>query len=171
KQTRESSLYNHIGGKDLWRPALYDQDVQKIFELYKSRGYLDVEIKPPVVDVREPGKKVDEEEERKRAEKEKLEDQKRAQKEAEAEAKRKKRPPRPGAPPPRVKEPKVRRWVYLTVKIKEGPQYKTGTMTVKGNSVYTQEQILSRFPLLPGMIMNDSALQYGIERLKADYGT
>ena len=31
-----------------------------MFELYKSRGYLDVEIKPPVVDVRQPGKKVDE---------------------------------------------------------------------------------------------------------------
>jgi len=170
KQTRESSLYNHIGGKDLWRPALYDQDVQKIFELYKSRGYLDVEIKPPVVDVREPGKPVDEEKERKKAEKEKLEDQKRAEKEAKAEAKRKKRPPRPGAPPPTVKEAKVRRWVYLTVKVKEGPQYKTGTMTVKGSSVFTEPQVLSRFPLLPGMILNDSALQYGIERLKADYG-
>lgn len=170
KQTRESSLYAHIGGKDLWRPALYDQDVQKIFELYKSRGYLDVEIKPPVVDVREPGKKVDEAKERAREEKAKLADQKRAEKEAKAAAKRKKRPPRPGAPPPTVKEPRIRRWVYLTVKVKEGPQYKTGTMTVKGNTVYTEKQVLARFPLLPGMVLNDSALQYGIERLRSDYG-
>src|SRR5262245_6099690 len=164
KQTRESSLIAHIGGKDLWRPALYDQDIQKVFEMYKAHGYLDVEIKPPVVDVREPGKEIDPEKERKRLEKEKLEEQKRAEKQAKAEAKRKKRPPRPGAPPPTVKEPRTRRWVYLTVKVKEGPQYKTGTMTVKGNSVFTEEEVLARFPLLPGMILNDSALQYGIER-------
>src|SRR6185503_14236328 len=104
-----------------------------------SKGYLDVEIKPPVVDVREPGKPIDEEKERKEAEKKALEEQKRAQKEAEAEAKRKKRPPRPGAPPPTVKEPKVRRWVYLTVKVKEGPQYKTGAMSVKGSTVFTDQ--------------------------------
>src|SRR5262249_48487140 len=155
--THESSLIAHMTGKDLWRPGLYDQDVQKVLELYRSYGYLDVEIKPPVVDVRRPGEAKDAAKEQKRLEREKqggaekAEKQRgREEKQAAREAKRKKRPPRPGAPLPTVKEPRVRRWVYLTVKVKEGPQYTTGTMQVKGNTVFTDKEVLARIPVVPG---------------------
>lgn len=187
KQTRESSLINHISGKDLWRPALYDQDIQKVLELYRAYGFLDVEVKPPVVELLDPKKRKEAEaaaaekseaeleRERKKAEKEAAKaaekEAKEAAKAAEKEAKKKKRPPKPGAPPPTVKEKSVKRSVYLTVKVKEGPQYKLGTMDVKGNTVFTAPQVLARIPLASGMILNDSALQAGLDRLRAEYGT
>lgn len=166
KQTRQSNLFTRIAGKDLWRPGLYDQDVQKIFEMYRADGYLDVEIKPPIVEVKEPDKAKSEAEAKKRADR----DAREAQKIAAREARKKKRPPRPGALPPVVKEPKVRRWVYLTVKVQEGPQYKTGEMKVTGNTVFTEQEILDRIPLIPGMVLNDSALQFGLDRLRSEYG-
>lgn len=167
KQTRQSNILTRIAGKDLWRPGAYDQDVQKIFELYRAYGYLDIEIKPPIVEVKEPDKAKTEAQAKKREEREKLE----AQKKAAREARKKKRPPRPGAPQPVVKEPSVRRWVYLTVKVQEGPQYKTGEMKVTGNKVFTEREVLARVPLAPGMILNDSALQVGLDRLRAEYGS
>ena len=166
KQVKESSLIAHIGGKDLWRPALYDQDVQKIFELYRSEGYLDVEIKPPVVEVREKNKPKTEEEQKKAAQ----EAAEKAAAQAEKEARKKKRPPKPGALPAAAKEPKVKRSVFLTVKIKEGPQYKTGVISVKGNTVFTEPQVMAHIPLRTGMVLNDSALQAGLDRLRASYG-
>ncbi len=44
--------------------------------------------------------------------------------------------------PPRRPSPTVKRWVYLTVPIVEGPQYTLGTITVTGNTVFSEREIL-----------------------------
>lgn len=167
KNVREHNLYTQMTGKDLWRPGLYDQEVQKLFELYRSYGYLDVEIKPPVVEILDPGREKREAKEAKRqqalAEK--------AAKAAEKAAKKKKRPPRPGAAPVAAKEPNIRRWVYLTVKVKDGPQYRTGEIKVKGNTVFTDKEILQRVLVRPGYVLNDGVLQFSLDRLRAEYGS
>ena len=38
-----------------------------------------------------------------------------------------------------------RQWAYLTVPLVEGKQYTTGEITVTGNEVFTDEEILGQF--------------------------
>src|SRR5262249_29501424 len=52
KLTKEYSWITAMSGKAVYYPLKYDQDIQKVRELYENDGYLDVDIKPPQVDIR-----------------------------------------------------------------------------------------------------------------------
>lgn len=49
--TKPYRWYWPWSSKSLYHPVKWDQDVGAVRELYQNSGYLDVEIKPPVVDV------------------------------------------------------------------------------------------------------------------------
>ena len=49
--TQERKWFWPWSAKNLYHPGKWDQDVTKIRELYQNQGYLDVEVRPPVVEV------------------------------------------------------------------------------------------------------------------------
>src|SRR5262245_18830179 len=132
--------------KALYHPAKWDQDSGHIRDLYLNGGYLDIDLRPPIVDLKE--------------------DKAQAKAAAKQTKKAPPTPPPPAPSPPEdqstmtskekkayanaVKkanaaqkkyekqmakaEPVVQRWAYLTVPVVEGPQYKLGVKSVTGNT-------------------------------------
>lgn len=71
---------------------------------------------------------------------------------------------------PTKKPEKQKRWVSITVPVREGPQYTLGKITVEGNHVLTDEEILARIPLKSGDIFNKSLVDAGAQLVELDYG-
>jgi len=192
KLTKEAFwLTSWASSKPLYHPAKFDQDAENIRTAYRSRGYLDIQIQPEVVEVESA------EARRTRGDKPGPED-------AAAEAMPRRvtfdpsalddlsddvEEPRPPATAPEGESEKERakrlkreqkerqaagkkdkRWVYMTVPIQEGRQYRLGALDVEGNTVFSDREILSRFPLRPGMIYNDSIVKAATKRIEDDYG-
>jgi outer membrane protein insertion porin family len=156
--------------KNLYHPAKWDQDSGHIRDLYLNGGYLDVDLRPPVVELRE------------------------IQKQSSKKAKKPKKPP-PEIPPlpadpesmtakERLKADKARkkaekaaadaeatpkRWAYLTVPIVEGPKYTLGESTVTGNTVFSDKEILSDVFIKPGWVVNNALLDLGVKRMQRRY--
>jgi outer membrane protein insertion porin family len=61
-------------------------------------------------------------------------------------------------------------WVKLTVDIVEGKQYKAGTLSVEGNTVFDDAQLLSLIPVKEGAILSNGLLQIGVDRISRIYG-
>ncbi len=190
--TREWKWYSPWSAKSLYHPVKWDQDVGGVRDLYLNLGFLDVEIRPPVVELKEiVGKQgktksgngtdvagepvptggnsadappvagtdqsagVPEPVTAARSEKERKKEEKERKK---AEKKR------------RAQEPKVKRWVYLTVPIVEGEQYRTGKITVTGNTVLSEAEVRSFVPLREGSILGNGQLKAGIDAITLAYG-
>jgi outer membrane protein insertion porin family len=157
--------------KCLYHPAKWDLDSSHIRDLYLNGGYLDVDLRPPVVELKEivKGKPVNVPE--------------------PAEA-----PPAPTpAPTPdpatmtakqRLKldkaqmqeemgqaktQPTATKWVFLTVPIVEGPQYKLGTMSVSGSTVFSEKEVLADVFIKPGWVVNSALLDVGVKRMQRRY--
>ncbi|MBZ5639692.1 MAG: outer membrane protein assembly factor BamA [Acidobacteriia bacterium] len=195
KLTRAWRWWWPWSSKALYHPAKWDMDVANVRELYENRGYLDVDIRPPVVDVKQivkggSGKPADAakdkaaaatpeapgggkdaaaaspkaaealrplspREERKRAEKRRREEE-RAKKRAEKARKK--------------AEPKVKRWVYLTVPVSEGPEYRAGNISVTGNSLFADKDLLAFIPLRKGDVVNIGLLKIAVDAITKAYG-
>jgi outer membrane protein insertion porin family len=185
--TRERGLFTWASSKDLYHPGKFDEDARIIRQAYLDRGYLDVEVRPEVVEVlpgEKPPRNEEEAEKRRRRMEEKRakltrEEAKRAEKEAKERAKAEARAAErvaKGKPPKPAKEVKIRepkppkKWIYVTVPIQEGQSYKVGSITVEGNSVFTDEEILSRVPLRTGEVFHDGIVKQGLGRIQLDYG-
>ncbi len=189
KLTKQHGLFTWAGSKDLYHPGKFDEDARIIRQAYMDRGYLDVDIKPEVVELlpgEKPPKNAKEAETRRRKqEKAEAEAARKAEKQAAAEAKRlakeeekaKKREAE-GKPPKeekkkeaKAKEPPVpKKWIYATLPIQEGPQYRVGTVSSEGNKVFTDAEVLSRVPLQAGEVFNDTLVKDGLGRIQLDYG-
>jgi outer membrane protein insertion porin family len=183
KLTRQAFwLTSWASSKTLYHPAKFDQDSENIRTAYKSQGYLDIAIKPEVVEL--------ESEVRRRNA---LEGQRRtgvalARKEDVLEEDEEEGPEIPVRAPAgetaqerkrrvkaveklkKARKEHPKKWVYLTVPIEEGGQYKVGSITMEGNKVFSDREILARLPLRSGMVFNDSALKFGTKRIEDDYG-
>jgi outer membrane protein insertion porin family len=190
KLTREHGLFSWAGSKDLYHPGKFDEDARNIRQAYMDRGYLDVDVKPEVVEVlpgEKPPKNAQEAEKRQRKkEKQEAEAAAAAQKEAEKQARKKakqeeeaKQREAEGKPPKEEKKPKEaksheprspKKWIYVTVPIEEGPQYRVGTVSSEGNKVFNDAEILSRVHLQAGDVFNDSFVKNGLGRIQLDYG-
>jgi outer membrane protein insertion porin family len=200
KLTKEKGFFTWATSKDLYHPGKFDEDARVVRQAYLDRGYLDVDVKPEVVELlpgQSPPKSPKEEEKRKaKEEKEKKKQEEKAAEEAarqaekeakeaaakaEKEAKEKAKAEKKGTttttttakkeeekPPKEPKAPK--KWIFVTVPIQEGPQYTVGALTVEGNTVFTQEEILLRMPIKPGQVFNDGAVKQGLGRIQLDYG-
>ncbi|PYS96951.1 MAG: hypothetical protein DMF50_02615, partial [Acidobacteria bacterium] len=182
-------LTSWASSKTLYHPAKFDQDAENIRTAYKSLGYLDVLIKPEVVELETNVKRrerlerakrqgkgspagaaaaeaaQDEEDEEPFAEETPApappagETERQRKKRVNAELKAKKQ-----------REKKPKKWVYLTVPIDEGTQYRAGKIDIEGNKVFSDAEIMARLPLRTGQVFNDSALKYGTKRIEDDYG-
>lgn len=183
KLTKESFwLTSWASSKTLYHPAKFDQDADNIRTAYRSGGYLDIAVKPEVVELQSEIKRR-ERHERKggpasaAAGASALEDDEEPWE------------PTPPAPPPPNETEKQRRkrvkaelkakkasqmvskkWVSLTVPLEEGAQYRVGKVTLTGNTVFSDAEIMARLPLRPRSIFNDSALKAGAKRIEEDYG-
>ena len=61
------------------------------------------------------------------------------------------------------------RW-HLTVNITEGPQYRAGTISVEGNTVFEDPPLLSMMPVTEGAILSNGLVQIGVDRISRVYG-
>ena len=189
KLTREHGMFTWAGSKDLYHPGKFDEDARIIRQAYMDRGYLEVEVKPEVVELlpgQKPPKNPAQAEKRRRMEeKDRAEAARKAEKqlaqEAERTAKEEEKATKraaEGKPPKEKKrkegksqEPRVpKKWIFVTVPIEEGPQYRVGTVSSEGNKVYSDAEILSRVPLQAGDVFNDSLVKNGLGRIQLDYG-
>ena len=162
--------YKFWSEKSLYHPAKWDQDSSHIRDLYLNGGYLDVDLRPPVVELKDIHSGS-----------------------SKKPAPKPKAPPPPAAPPQdpatmtakqRLKadkakkkaeaaaakaEPTVKRWAYLTVPVVEGSQYKLGATSVSGNTVFSEKEVLSDVFLKPGWVVNNAALDLGVKRMQRRY--
>jgi outer membrane protein assembly factor BamA/mono/diheme cytochrome c family protein len=193
KLTRPRRWYWPLSQKNLYHPAKWDQDTGGLRDLYQNSGYLDIEISPPVVELKqivktrrrhrdkaplaeggekappaasepkpageaEPAGAVDPNatprEREKEAEKRRKQQEKARKKEERAE---------------RRAQPKVRRWAYMTVRIQEGPQYRTGKVTLSGNTVLKEEQLIPKSVLREGTILNSGLVDNVVKAIGNAY--
>ena len=155
--------------KSLYHPAKWDQDSNHIRDLYLNAGYLDVDLRPPIVELKDIRK--------------------------ESAKKPKKTPPPPPPPEPArdpetmtakerlaaekarkkaekaaaAAEPTVKRWAYLTVPVVEGMQYKLGATSVTGNTVFSEKELQADVFLKPGWVVNNAILDLGVKRMQRRY--
>ncbi|HMC82634.1 MAG TPA: outer membrane protein assembly factor BamA [Candidatus Polarisedimenticolia bacterium] len=189
KLTRQRGFFTWASSKDLYHPGKFDEDARLIRQAYLNRGYLDVEVKPEVVEAL-PGtrrgtspqreakalRKAQEVEAKaiaKKARRQEREEKKKAEAEAQArERAGKGKPPKePKTAKGKSREPKTpKKWIFVSVPIQEGPQYRVGTLSSEGNKVYTEQEILQRVPLSTGQVLNDSVVKAGLARIQLDYG-
>jgi outer membrane protein insertion porin family len=71
---------------------------------------------------------------------------------------------------PTKKPEKQKRWVTVTVPVREGPQYTLGEIRVEGNRVLSDEEILARIPLKEGDVFNKALVDLGAQLVELDYG-
>jgi outer membrane protein insertion porin family len=182
--------------KALYHPAKWDMDIANTRDLYENRGYLDVDIRPPVTEVKQivkggngkpaaaaPGgapvappeasgsrddapataTKAAAEEKRDLSPRE---ERKRAEKRRRAEEKAKKRAEKAR----RKAEPKVKRWVFLTVPVSEGPEYRAGDISVTGNTLFSDKELLAFIPLRKGDVVDIGILKFAVDAITKAYG-
>ena len=166
--TKPRRWYYPWSSKNLYFQPKWDQDVGNIRNLYENRGYLDVSISPPVVEVRTKGGELVEPSdpviEVKDPEPivmpdapeipEGTSDKKRRRildryekKKEKAEKKRRKRERK-------AAKKGSKRWVHLTVRISEGEPYTLGEVTFSGNEVFTDDQLARSIPIRKGSVYN-----------------
>ncbi|MDH3786713.1 MAG: BamA/TamA family outer membrane protein, partial [Acidobacteriota bacterium] len=176
--TEERHWWWPWSGKNLYHPAKWDQDVSGVRQLYQNLGYLDVEIRAPVVtiiatdeeDDKKPKKKKREKPEADSAEDEpavdvgslsRSEAKKHARRQAKLEKNRRKQ---------EKKEKAVKRWAYLKVPITEGPQYTLGTVQFEGNDGVFPDAILRRaIPIATGDIFRNDRVDAGVDSITTGY--
>ncbi len=194
KLTEERKWYWPWSQKNLYHPAKWDQDVTNVRDLYHNAGYLDVQIRPPVVEALE-GKKArkakkesgdpgtdqaepatpppgdeqpgDEEVPVASADEPDFDDEvspKKAAKQRKREEKQLKK-----QRSAERKKSKTKRKVMLTVTINEGPQYTVGQVTIDGNEVFEDSLLRLLIPLKEGQILRDNLLEAGVQRITRLY--
>jgi outer membrane protein insertion porin family len=173
KLTKPYRWYWPFSSKALYYPAKWDADAGGLTDLYKNLGYLDVEMRPPVVEIREKVKSKDAAsalpEVRDSPPAEEPQPVPPAEPLSKKEEKARKRAEKKAAKEAEKKEPKVKRWAYLTVEVVEGPQYRVGDVTVSGNKVFDEDQILARVFLRKGQVFNKSLLDSSIKQIQLGY--
>jgi len=178
KLTQERKWYWPWSQKNLYHPLKWDQDVSALRDAYQNLGYLDVEFRPPVIEVR-----------------------------GKSRAARRGPPPAPevapepllppqvaaGSGPAEEASPKARqkaerraakarekarkkaggaqgkRWVHLSVPVQEGQRYRLGRITIEGNAVLADEVLRAQIPAREGEVLNDGLVDAGVERITRLY--
>lgn len=183
KLTRPWRWYWPWTDKNLYHPVKWEQDVQGVVDLYLNSGYLNVEVRPPVVEVKEivprakgrakppapsgtapaeavktsPGAA---------APRAPAADPKAARKElrrAERERKRAEKELQNA-------DARIKRWVHLTVPINEGESYRLGEVTFSGNTVFGGKELRTFIPVRKGDVVNQSLLKLGTDAISRAYG-
>jgi outer membrane protein assembly complex protein YaeT len=199
KLTRAATWYWPWSSKSLYHPMKWEQDVASVVDLYQARGYLSVEVRPPVVEVKEKGGEKKKEESGARSETPTPEanpegdapppgpadpaataqtkeassppkNEKEARKAAEKQRRDREKARKKAEKEQQKAEGKVRRYVYLTVPIVEGAQYRLGKVTATGNTIFSEEQLRSYLLLREGEIVNNTVLKQATDLITRAYG-
>jgi len=187
--TQERRWWWPWSSKNLYHPLKWDQDVARVRDSYQNRGYLDIQTHAPIVEVRQ----------KKGAKKKKLEpqaapavpapapveppaagppDDPAAQAAGQAltakqlkkqEKKRSKEQRKARERERKARQKDSKRWVYLTVPLAEGAQYRLGNIEVTGNLVFPTEVLRQQIPLETDAILNNGALKAGVDRITRLY--
>jgi outer membrane protein insertion porin family len=173
--TQQRKWYWPWSQKNLYHPLKWDQDVSNIRDLYQNNGYLDVQIRPPVVEVKEDKSEKKKQEEQagdsdepeeeaptEAAEMASTEpiDPKKAEKEAKKAAKKKRK---------QEKKAGKKSLVFLTVAVEEGPQYTLGEVRFTGNERFPAEILRRGVRLKEGAVFKNDAIEAGVEAMSRLY--
>ena len=175
--TEERHWYWPWSGKNLFHPQKWDQDVTSVRKLYQDNGYLDIEIRPPAVEVRQDPK----------SEKRKIKRDRIAQKaRAEAQAadvpidasmtskqrkkllKRKRRADKRSRKKAE-KAKKVKRWVQLSVPLTEGIQYTLGNVEISGSEKFNAATLRSTVRIAEGGIFRNNIADRAVDDITRWY--
>lgn len=63
------------------------------------------------------------------------------------------------------------RWVRVTIPVYEGLQYRVGRVAVDGESVFSEEAVMSFLDLESGQVYDESRVTRGLEKLRELYGS
>ncbi|MDH3285037.1 MAG: BamA/TamA family outer membrane protein [Acidobacteriota bacterium] len=170
--TREWRWWWPFGKKSLYHPLKYQQDINNVLKYYRDRGYLDVDVKPPVVDIEtKRGKKAEEKAQKKleqglrRAEKKRQKELQKAEDDLELVVGQKAAPVE--VPELAIKE---RKWVYLKVPVVEGPVFRLGSLSFEGNTLFEDSALRPLIPIRDGAVLSDAVLEFGLELIRNLYG-
>jgi outer membrane protein insertion porin family len=163
--------------KSLYHPAKWDQDSGHIRDMYLNAGYLDIDLKPPVIELREKDKGKSDKPEKPAPppppppavpeRPENFDDL--SPKEQKAFEKKKKKAEKELEEYEAKAQGTGKRWVYLTVAVDEGAKYKLGTLSVTGNSVFTEQELLAQVIIKTGATAGNSFLDLGTKRMQRMY--
>lgn len=154
--------------KSLYHPLKYQQDAANVVQFYKDQGYLDADLRPPIVEIRP----IDPEKAARKAEKRSA---RQARKEERARAKAGRTS---GAdvigdsltlekPQPDLR---IKKWVYLTVPVEEGEIYHLADVKFEGNTIFKAEELRPFIPIAAGGVISDAALEAGLKMIRTLYG-
>jgi outer membrane protein insertion porin family len=195
KLTQERKWYWPWSAKNLYHPVKWDQDIGGVRDAYQNRGYLDVEVHAPIVEVRhkKPGKEKEKEKEPEKGQEKEQEEKQDEQAAAEETPAEDSAPQKPLTTRQQRKEAKKsakqikkarkkerkskasesKRWVYLTVPVTEGKQYQLGQISFTGNDVFADGVLRGTIPMAEGDVFNNQRLRAGVNlmtRLYEDRG-
>ncbi len=184
KLTGEYQFYYPWGKKSLYHPLKFQQDVNNILQYYRDRGYLDVDVRPPIVEVRSTKGQADEQ-----ATQDAVamlagqgipatagpapESQPAPAPDAGSQlvaSDEEKRREEEQAAAAAEKAAKVKKWAFVTVPIVEGPVYTLGKISFEGNTVFTSDTLRTTIPLPDGAVLSDSAIEGGMRVIRNIYG-
>ncbi|NIM00814.1 MAG: outer membrane protein assembly factor BamA [Acidobacteria bacterium] len=175
--TEERRWYWPWSGKNLYHPQKWDQDVTAVRKLYQDSGYLDVDIRPPVVEVRQNPK-----EDKKKAKRERSAERARIaaieadvpidasmKKKQRKKLLKKKRQADKKARKKSEKAKKVKRWVQLTVPLTEGIQYRMGKVEVTGAEKFEPANLRATVRVPEGAIFRNDLVDRAVDDITRAY--
>src|SRR5690606_12462571 len=62
-----------------------------------------------------------------------------------------------------------KRWIFITLQVKEGPQFTVDAVDFSGDLLFTDEQLVEKLKLLPEQIYNEEILRQDILTLTEMY--
>jgi len=115
-QTREESYFSFLSGSGNFKEINFQTDVERLKYLYKTRGYLQVNIQNPEVTASEDKK-----------------------------------------------------WIFITVRLTEGPQFSVNNVSFNGELLFTEKEMSEKLKIKTGEIYNEENLRQDIQTLTEMY--
>jgi outer membrane protein insertion porin family len=115
-QTREESYFSFLSGSGNFKEINFQTDVERLKYLYKTRGYLQVNIQNPEVTASEDKK-----------------------------------------------------WIFITVRLTEGPQFTVNNISFNGELLFTENEMIEKLKIKSGDIYNEENLRQDIQTLTEMY--
>lgn len=115
-QTREESYFSFLSGSGNFKEINFQTDVERLKYLYKTRGYLQVNIQNPEVTASEDKK-----------------------------------------------------WIFITVRLTEGPQFTVNNVSFNGELLFTENEMMEKLKIKSGEIYNEENLRQDIQTLTEMY--
>lgn len=115
-QTKEESYFAFLSGSGNFKEINFQTDVERLKYLYKTRGYLQVNIQNPEVTASEDKK-----------------------------------------------------WIFITVRLTEGPQFSVNNVSFNGELLFTENEMTEKLKIKTGEIYNEENLRQDIQTLTEMY--